>query len=168
EALDFLAHERRFCAAAFCFAVFAAFLVLALKHPFSFIIDTLFAPLAFFALLVDADENLRRRLATLTHVELALNAIIAIGELLGGWRLTPFYVGGEAIGWDWRSTALLGHPLVNALLAGLYLTILASGATRLSAALLAPAILLQLVALAAFGGRAGAFVAIVILLAFMF
>ena len=83
-----------------------------------------------------------------------VNACLGIAEFAGHFRLTPFVAGGRLIVDDYRSTALLGHPLLNAGSTGLYALMLFFGADRaLKAPLRLAMFLIQLVALVAFGGR---------------
>ena len=64
------------------------------------------------------------------HALLLLNATIGIVEFASGLRFTPLVAAGVVIEDDWRSTALLGHPLANASLTGAYILMLALGAGR--------------------------------------
>jgi hypothetical protein len=82
------------------------------------------------------------------------NASLGILEYSLHFRLTPFVVAGTEIDDDYRSTALLGHPLLNAGTTATYILMLFLGGdpSRLPAwraALAAP----QMVAMVAFGGR---------------
>src|SRR5438045_1573292 len=79
-----------------------------------------------------------------------------------------FYVeeGIELTG-DWRSTALLGHPLANAVVTGVYILVLAVGGGRDLPDVLRPMlVVVQLAAMFAFGGRAS-FVLLVAMLGFL-
>ncbi len=61
---------------------------------------------------------------------------------------------GEIVTYEWRSTAILGHPLVNAAQTGLYLVLISGPAGRaLDPRLRAALVLFHLGALACFGGR---------------
>ena len=51
-------------------------------------------------------------------------------EYFTGLRLTPNFQGGEIITYDWRATALFGHPLSNALLTGTYLLVITGAGGR--------------------------------------
>jgi hypothetical protein len=71
-----------------------------------------------------------------------------------------------AFEWDERSTALLGHPLENALITGSYLMVLlAGGGPALNRHLRLPMMVLQLAALVAFGGRSALTIAICVVAA---
>jgi len=79
------------------------------------------------------------------------------------FRLTPFVAGGRPIVDDYRSTALLGHPLLNAGTTALYAAMLILGADRaLKTPLRMAMIAVQLVALVPFGGRTSLTLAVVV------
>ena len=81
-----------------------------------------------------------------------------------GWRLTPYTIGSTAIDFDWRSTAILGHPLGNAALTGAYVVALSVGGGQDLPRYVRPAALgLQLLAMIAFGGRTSLASAIVMI-----
>lgn len=141
-------------------AAFAALLqhiVLAQRMAFTPVIDTFLAPLALFVCLAQAPPGARSKLALLLHGLMLGNAMLGLYEFSSGWRLTPFAATASGIEFetDWRSSALLGHPLTNAMTTGVYALALAQGGGRALAPLLRPAALvIQLVAMVAFGGRA--------------
>ena len=68
-----------------------------------------------------------RRVERLIHVLLGVNAVLALIEYAVGQRAFPYMFDGLAFEWDERSTALLGHPLENALITGSYLMVLLAG-----------------------------------------
>jgi hypothetical protein len=138
--------------------------ILVTKVPFTPLIETFFpAPLVLLLLRV-IPERRGRALALLLHALLIGNAALGIGEFLTGWRLTPFIIDGEDLTYEWRATALLGHPLGNAMLTGTYIVILAVGGGRdLPQLVRAAAFALCLASMAAFGGR-GATVLVLVML----
>lgn len=83
------------------------------------------------------------------------NSLIGLVELGTSWRLLPYYVSDTVITFDNRPTALLGHPLLNALMTGVVLLSLVTrqitDGLPLSAQL---QMALHATALFAFGGRA--------------
>jgi hypothetical protein len=83
------------------------------------------------------------------------NSALGLAEFLSGWRLLPFYAADQLITFDARPTALLGHPLINALLTGAVLLISVSHLVSrgLSFRLLCQAVL-HFAAMFVFGGRA--------------
>lgn len=93
-------------------------------YPASFLIDTLMGAAFIFFLFRDAGERTRLWTARVVHVILVLNCFLAIAEGLTGWRLFPFINDGRAQTWEYRATALLGHPLIGALVTGVYAVII--------------------------------------------
>ena len=142
------------------FLAFAALLqhiIFAQRVAFTPILDTFLAPAALFLCLAHSAPERRRTLALLLHVAMLANAALGLYEFLSGWRLTAFAeVFGDASSEpDWRSSALLGHPLTNAMTTGVYaLTLAQGGGWRMPAALRPPALALQCLAMVVFGGRA--------------
>ncbi|MDR3496599.1 MAG: VpsF family polysaccharide biosynthesis protein [Ancalomicrobiaceae bacterium] len=131
-----------------------AWTVLVQHTPITTRLDTFMPPVIMLMLVADLSEAQHRLLTTLVHLVLNANALIGITEVATGLRLTPFTVSGEVISWDWRATALLGHPLDNAMITGLYLLALHFGADRAIPAWGRLAMMgLQLAGLVAFGGR---------------
>lgn len=122
----------------------------------AFILETLITiPLALMAIAC-LDEAARRRLSLLIMVFLAANSVLAAGEALLGERLMPHTVAGgvDIPDLHFRATALLGHPLNNAMITA-PAVLLALGMKGMWRWLL-PALLMT--GLLAFGGRT-AFVA---------
>ena len=118
--------------------------------PVTPMLETFVVPMFAFVLVAGQAETTKRNLAMLVHALLALNGCIAIVERLLGYG----FVGDLYALPDFRASALLGHPLSNAMITGLYVIACASGGARdLPALLRVPAILLQIVALGVFGGR---------------
>jgi hypothetical protein len=108
------------------------------------------------------------RTERLIHALLACNAALALIEYLIDYRLFPFRFEGMAFEWDKRSSALLGHPLENAQVTGIYIMILLAGGGPAMPRLLRPAaILLQLAAMIPFGGRTALTVTLVLMTLWM-
>ncbi len=141
------------------------FQITVIQHkPFTPIIDTFIFPVVMLVLLTAIDEQGRFKLARLIHYVMLVNALLGLFEFLTGFRLTPIDAGGFIIEGDWRSSALLGHPLTNALITGSYLVTLAlGGCDRLSWGMKPILFGINLLAMNAFGGR----MALVTLLAFL-
>lgn len=94
------------------------------------------------------------RAEKLIHVLLAANALLGLTEYALNTKVFPFRFDGVALDWDARSNGLLGHPLENAQITGVYIMVLlAGGGTSMPKALRPAAILLQFAALVPFGGR---------------
>ncbi|HUG61471.1 MAG TPA: VpsF family polysaccharide biosynthesis protein [Methylomirabilota bacterium] len=133
------------------------------KLPASAIVDTFLLPLALFLALTCLHGGARDRLAAAAWMFFALNSALGIAEFATGWRLTPFTIAGVPITYDWRATALIGHPLANAMATGVVLILLASGAGPFGARTRIAVILLHLFAMVAFGGRAATVGAVLVL-----
>ena len=157
--LRFLARE---CGRAPGLFVFLASWLVLLQHiilvqraPFTPIIDSFLLPMALFVCIRDGSPSFTAAMARFLHVFMCANACLGLYEVASGWRLTPFVAADLEIELDWRASALLGHPLANAALTGVYTLVLAQGGGRAMPGLArAPVIALQLAAMVAFGGRA--------------
>lgn len=133
--------------------------------PVTLFIETFVGGILMMMLYRNLDESHARTLALLIHAFMFLNAVVAFYEIFSGTRLTPLVVNGEILFDEPRATALLGHPLANAILAGSYIVMLALGGGRDLPAILRPvAFVVALASLAPFGGRAATLFAILILL----
>lgn len=121
----------------------------------SFLIDTLIAAALLFFLFADAGERTRLIIARVVHVIMAANCLLSIFEGISGWRLFPFVVGGVEQTWEYRATALLGHPLAGALITGVYAVILLTvrDVRGLSERWRGPIVLLCLAAMPFIGSR---------------
>jgi hypothetical protein len=151
-------------AAAFLGTWFALLFYILLFQPVPFtpIIDTFILPLLALWVIAALPEREHRVMALILHGLMAVNAVLGLAEVTTGWRLTPYVVGGLELTEDWRATALLGHPLANASVVCIYALALGSGGGRdLPPLTVLPLLLLQVLSMAAFGGRA----ALVIMLA---
>ena len=148
---------RRYPGAAFFvfnWALIVVFTGLFQHTPIMPLTDSFFCAVAMLALYEELDESAQVALRRLLHLVMLANACLGVFEFLTHTRLTPFIVGGKLLSEDYRSTALLGHPLLNAGTAGAYSLMLFFGADRALGPLLRLAlILVQLVALVPFGGR---------------
>ncbi len=98
------------------------------KTPISQVTDNFVMTACLFASLVRLDSREMRFVALLVQGILAVNSTLGYVEGLSGFRLTPLYVNGELLTWEWRATALLGHPLMNAMITTVCLVSLALGA----------------------------------------
>ncbi|MCM5558027.1 VpsF family polysaccharide biosynthesis protein [Pleomorphomonas sp. JP5] len=97
------------------------------KTPISQVTDNFVMTACLFASLVRLDPREMRFVALLVQGILVLNSSLGYAEGLSGFRLTPLYVNGELLTWEWRATALLGHPLMNAMVTTVCLVSLALG-----------------------------------------
>ncbi len=137
-----------------CWTALFAYIVRFQGTPLTQTFDTFLLPMALFLVLPRTPGRTQRRMALFIHAFMALNALIGLAEFAAGFRLTPIMAQGIEITTDYRSSALLGHPLNNSLMAACYGLILMLGGGRdLPPAWRTAAFLLQLPALAVFGGR---------------
>jgi hypothetical protein len=90
----------------------------------SFLIDALICAGVITLVFADAGERARLAAARAVHVIMVINCLLSIVEGNTGWRLFPFVMGGVDQTWEYRATALLGHPLTGALVTGVYAVIL--------------------------------------------
>jgi O-antigen/teichoic acid export membrane protein len=148
---------RRFPGAAFFvvnWILIVAYAEVFQHAPAAPLIDSFFCALAALVLYDDLEEGERARLRLLLHGIMFVNACLGLAEFAGHFRLTPFVAGGRLIVNDYRSTALLGHPLLNAATTSLYALMLFFDADRaLKTPLRVALLVVQLAALVAFGGR---------------
>ena len=123
--------------------------------PAAALVDTFLLPVLLLLIFRRLDEDTRASMQVLLHGAVIANALLGIGEVASGMRLTPFVAGGIPITDDWRATALFGHPLSNALMTGIYAsTLLLGGARELTGLKRLLVLALMFVAMVAFGGRA--------------
>ncbi|WP_442755701.1 VpsF family polysaccharide biosynthesis protein [Methylocystis sp. JAN1] len=99
------------------------------------------------------DER-RNFLRLFLHGAILANALVGIVEFVSHARLFPYVIGGVEVDGDYRSTALLGHPLLNASTTGAYILCLVMGGdNRLSTVWRVSALLASAFGMIAFGGR---------------
>lgn len=129
--------------------------MLVLERPFTVIIDTFLLPVVLCLVIWRLSPSQGKPLAWALHLTILLNVILGYYEYFSGHRLIPLSLGGDVVvTGEWRSSALLGHPLTASGLVGAYILALV-----LRPALCPPAVLrLPLIAfclgsLMAFGGR---------------
>lgn len=125
-------------------------------------IDTFVASGLLVLLLGEDDEWTFARLPTVIHAVMTANALLALVEFATKTLLFPYRFDGEVFATDLRSSALQGHPLVNATLTSIYVLALLSGARSLPAPLRLAMVGLQCAALVAFGGRSAMVVTVLL------
>jgi hypothetical protein len=116
-------------------------------------VDTFGGPAAFALILDEFDETDLKPLRLTLHFVMTVNALMGLFEFATHHLIFPYRLDGVASMEDTRSTALQGHPLINAALTAIYVLSLMSGAKSLPASLRALLIPLQFAALVVFGGR---------------
>ncbi len=119
------------------------------------LIDSIAAAAVISLLMADAPERVRLLLARIVHIAVLANCALAIFEVATKWRLFPFGVKGMTLDWDYRATALFGHPLDGALAVGVYTVILLTSRRVFGMAdwVRLPAVLLAMASMPAIGGR---------------
>ncbi len=160
----------------FTVGVAACHAVLVSGNPVTGLVDTFVLPALLVLLVEDLREDLRRRLAALVCVCIGLNACIGLAEFVFDWRLVSVEIPEGAYdptdyhmqaAIDWRATALLGHPLQNAVITGAFILCIASSGCRwMPIALRVPLAAVSLLSMAAFGGRASLVLTVLGLVAF--
>ncbi|WP_296065356.1 VpsF family polysaccharide biosynthesis protein [uncultured Agrobacterium sp.] len=107
-----------------------------------------------------ADTITLRQMKRFVSLFLLCNSLIGIAETSGFPRILPYVVGETIIGFDDRPTALLGHPLNNALITGAWCLVILLSNFRTPLNFWRLTVLgVHLIALLAFGGRAAVVVA---------
>jgi len=134
-------------------ALLIAYGVLVQKAPLTLLVDTYLVALAVLFAGDDLPPAMRDVLRKALHAILVVNALIGLVEIVTHSRMIPFVVAGQPLD-DPRSTALLGHPLMNASTTGAYLLCLfLGGDPKVPPAPRVLIICVSLLGLLAFGGR---------------
>ncbi|MGN6703385.1 MAG: VpsF family polysaccharide biosynthesis protein [Burkholderiaceae bacterium] len=133
----------------------------------AFIVDTLMMPAICAFTMLMFDDRGQRRVYLLILAIIVINSLIAIVESVLQVQFIPFTIGGKPVVNElyFRSTALLGHPLTNALITGTVLMTLLGLRNGIVPRALLFGILY--VAIVSFGGRTG-FALTALLLCFYF
>lgn len=125
-----------------------------LQRPFTGIVDTFLLPLLLAALVWQLSPMQRGLLAPVVHALILLNVAIGYYEYFSGHRIIPLTLGNVLVVGEWRSAALLGHPLVASGVVAAYVLVLALNPRTCPSPLLRmPLIAVCLGSLMAFGGR---------------
>ncbi len=126
------------------------------RLPVTIFVETFIGAGLMLILFTRGNERSKRAIALAIHAALMANVALAFYEQAAGWKLTPLVINGELLADEPRSTALLGHPLANAMLMACYIVMLALGGARDLPVWLRPVVFLAaLASLVPFGGRAG-------------
>jgi hypothetical protein len=128
--------------------------MLTLERPFTAILDTFLMPVVVCLVIWRLSPSLRRPLIWALHFTILLNVILGYYEYFSGHRLIPLTLGDVTVLGEWRSSALLGHPLTASGIIGAYiLSLVLRPALCPLAALRLPLIAFCLGSLMVFGGR---------------
>lgn len=127
---------------------------LILDRPFTVVVDTFLLPVLLALAIWQVTASGRRRLALLVHLLILTNVAIGYYEYFTGNRIIPLTVGDVLVLGEWRSAALIGHPLnASGLVAAYILALALRPQTCPQEWLRLPLIALCLGSLMVFGGR---------------
>jgi hypothetical protein len=95
--------------------------MLVLERPFTVIIDTFLLPFVLCLVVWRLSPSQRKPQVWAIHFTILLNVILGYYEYFSGHRLIPLTLGGQVVTGEWRSAALLGHPLTASGIVGGYI-----------------------------------------------
>jgi hypothetical protein len=128
--------------------------VVVLERPFTVIIDTFLLPILIAMVMWQLPSAQKRPLAWAIHFTILLNVVLGYYEYFSGHRLIPLTLGDVVVMGEWRSAALLGHPLTASGIVGAYVLALVLRPAICPPLLVRlPLIAFCLGSLMAFGGR---------------
>jgi len=151
--------DRMFSAAKLLLVYLACWLflliqVLVLERPFTVIIDTFLLPILIALVMWQLSPVQRRPLVWALHLTILVNVVLGYYEYFSGHRLIPLTLGDVVVVGEWRSAALLGHPLTASGVVGAYVLALVLRPAICPPILVRlPLIAFCLASLMAFGGR---------------
>ncbi|MDQ8729772.1 VpsF family polysaccharide biosynthesis protein [Bradyrhizobium sp. LHD-71] len=135
-----------------------------LDRPFTAVIDTLLLPVLMAVAIWQLPVAARRPLVRLLHLLILVNVTIGYYEYFAGHRIIPLTVGSILVLGEWRSTALLGHPLTaSGLVGGYVLAIILKPQLCPQPLLRLPLVAFCLGSLMVFGGRTALVTTLVII-----
>jgi hypothetical protein len=124
------------------------------ERPFTVIVDTFLLPIAISLVIWRLSPSQRRPLVWAIHFTILPNIVLGYYEYFSGHRLIPLTLGDVVVLGEWRSSALLGHPLTaSGLVAAYILALILRPALCPPVMLRLPVIAFCLGSLMAFGGR---------------
>lgn len=136
-----------------CWSFLAAQMVV-LDRPFTVIIDTFLLPVILCLVVWQLPRSRTTPIVWTIHLLILLNVAIGYYEYFSGHRLIPLTLGSVVVFGEWRSSALLGHPLTASGIVGAYVMALALRPSLIPPAVLRlPVLALCLASLMVFGGR---------------
>jgi hypothetical protein len=151
---DIVARQKGTLALLAACAFLLIYIITVRPMPLTSIIDTFIFPCILLVLMTRLSEQVLRPLSIFLHIFMMVNAVIGIAEFTMAFRITPMILP-EDVPPDWRSTALMGHPLMNAMATGSYaVALIAGGGRDMPAPLRYLSLGLQVASLPVFGGRA--------------
>jgi hypothetical protein len=136
-----------------CWSFLAVQMVL-LDRPCTVIIDTFLLPVILCLVIWQLPRSRTTPIIWAVHLLILLNVVIGYYEYFSGHRLIPLTLGSVVVFGEWRSSALLGHPLTASGIVGAYVMALALRPSLIPPAVLRlPILALCLASLMVFGGR---------------
>jgi hypothetical protein len=140
--------------------------MLVLERPFTFIIDTFLLPVLLCLVIWRLSPSQRKPMVWAIHLTILINVILGYYEYFSGHRLIPLTLGDVIVLGEWRSSALLGHPLTASGVIGAYILALILRPALCPPVLVRlPLIAFCLASLMVFGGRT-ALVTVMLLIGF--
>ena len=128
--------------------------MLVLERPFTVIVDTFLLPVVLCLVIWRLSPSQRKPLVWGLHFTILFNVVLGYYEYFSGHRLIPLTLGDVVVLGEWRSSALLGHPLTaSGIVGGYVLALVLRPALCPRVALRLPLIAFCLGSLMAFGGR---------------
>jgi hypothetical protein len=139
----------------YLFAWFCLLLqMLVLERPFTAIVDTFLEPALLCLMIWHLSDWQKKPLVWAFHLAMLLNVVLGYYEYFSGHRLFVLTLGDVTVMGEWRSAALLGHPLTASGLVGGYVLALVLRPRLCPPAIVRlPLIAFCLGSLMAFGGR---------------
>ena len=137
--------------------------IVILKRPFTTIIDSFLLPPMICLVVWQLTDSQRRILAWAFHAGILLNVTLGYYEYFSGHRLIPLTVGNIVVLGEWRSAALLGHPLTASGLIAAYVMALVVRPAILPSIIRLPVIAFCFVSLMVFGGRTALMVTLAVM-----
>lgn len=139
---------------------------LMLERPFTAVVDTFLLPVLLTLAIWQVPPSGRRQLALLVHLLILVNVTIGYYEYFVGHRIIPLTLGNVLVLGEWRSAALLGHPLTaSGLIAGYVLALILKPQICPQPLLRLPLIVVCFGSLMVFGGRTALVTTLVIIAA---
>lgn len=135
--------------------VLIVFQSVALKRPFTGVVDAFFLPALLCLIIWNLTPAQRRPLVWVVHFVIWLNILLGFYEFISKRRLVPITLANNVVvTGDWRSTALLGLPLVAAGVVAMYImTLLLKPRTQAPPLYALPLLAVAMASLMVFGGR---------------
>lgn len=128
--------------------------VVVLQRPFTVIIDTFLLPVLLCLVMWQLTPQQKKPLVWALHLTLLVNIVIGYYEYFSGHRLIPLTLGDIIVVGEWRSSALLGHPLTASGIIAAYVMALVLRPSLCPPLIVRlPLIAFSLGSLMAFGGR---------------